>query len=155
MSDLQCAATMLVTPHGEGEYDDTRALAESFRGRRVAIVYTSSAPPAVEAAEVAADVLQTQLRVLDGLRGPSAGDTDDGVVERVTGELESIADLHRGETVLVVADRDVLTLVLPSLVRDLGRRQVAGRELSAATAVELSADADGWVCRSWAGDVPE
>lgn len=85
MSDLQCAATLLVARHGEAEYEGEgltdaggslslrgRAqaldLGTSLRGRRVAHVYTSPLARAVQTAEIAASVLGVGVRVREGLQ---------------------------------------------------------------------------------------
>ena len=91
MSDLQCAATLLVARHGDAEYghpsvlsdeggwlsakgvEQTRALAESLVGRRVAAVRTSVLARAVESGAVAAEVLGVDSRAVEGLAEFSVG----------------------------------------------------------------------------------
>ena len=85
MSDLHCAATLLIARHGDAEYghpsvlsdeggwlsdkgvEQTRALAASLAGRRVAAVRTSPLGRAVESGAVAAELLGVDSRMVDGL----------------------------------------------------------------------------------------
>ena len=72
MSDLQCAATIIVARHGEAEYDaeglsddggsltlagreQARALGESLIDRKVAAIWCSDMARAVQTAEIAAE----------------------------------------------------------------------------------------------------
>lgn len=91
MSDLQCAATLLVARHGDAEYGhpsvlsdeggwlsakgiaQTTALATSVAGRRVAAVRTSALARAVQSGAVAAELLGVESRVVDGLEEFSVG----------------------------------------------------------------------------------
>ena len=91
MSDLQCAATLLLVP-----VDRTPALSGSLTGIKVAHVWSGPAPDAVRGAETAAAELGVGLTVLDRLQPP----------EGLRAALAEIADQHRGETVAVVVDHD-------------------------------------------------
>jgi broad specificity phosphatase PhoE len=91
MSDLQCAATLLVARHGDAEYghpsvlsdeggwlsdkgvEQTTALAASLVGRRVAAVRTSILARAVQSGAVAAEVLGVDSRAVEGLEEFSVG----------------------------------------------------------------------------------
>ena len=91
MSDLQCAATLLVARHGDAEYghpsvlsdeggwltaqgvEQTTALAESLAGRRVAAVRTSVLARAVQSGAVAAEVLGVGSSAVEGLEEFSVG----------------------------------------------------------------------------------
>jgi 2,3-bisphosphoglycerate-dependent phosphoglycerate mutase len=91
MSDLFCAATLLVCRHGDAAYErdavlsdeggrlsergaqQVRELAESVRGRKVARVYTSSLARAAESGALAAEVLGVDAVQLDGLQEFSVG----------------------------------------------------------------------------------
>jgi len=91
MSDLQCAATLLVARHGDAEYghpsvlsdeggwlsaegiEQTTALATSLVGRRVAAVRTSALARAVQSGAVAAELLGVESRVVEGLEEFSVG----------------------------------------------------------------------------------
>ena len=91
MSDLQCAATLLVARHGDAEYghasvlsdeggwlsekgiEQSSALARSLTGRRVAAIRTSPLARAVQSGAVAAEILGVESRVVDGLEEFSVG----------------------------------------------------------------------------------
>jgi broad specificity phosphatase PhoE len=128
MSDLQCAATVLLARHGEA--DQGRALGQSLRDSRLAMIYVDDSPGAGETAEIVAAATRVPITVLPGL--------GDGA--RVRSELEGIADLHRGETVLVVSHLGTIETGVRRLHLDHG------------AVVEVAGDADGWVLRSRAGD---
>ena len=120
MSDLQCPATVLVLR------DDvaTGVLAE----HRVAAV-------------VASEARATAARRLGAAIGAPVVRRD--LADDPVSTLEELADLHRGETLLLVAD-DVVADAL--LTRLLGRN--ATRDLGDEPLVELAVDADGWALRS-------
>ena len=91
MSDLQCAATLLIARHGDAEYghpsvlsdeggwlsdkgvEQTTALAESLAGSRVAAVRTSPLGRAVQSGAVAAEILGVESRAVEGLEEFSVG----------------------------------------------------------------------------------
>lgn len=98
MSDLQCAARLFVARHGEAEYESpllsdcggslttagraqSREVAESLAGQRIARVWTSPMARAVQTAEIAAAQLGVDVVVREGLRefgvGDHAGTTGD------------------------------------------------------------------------------
>jgi hypothetical protein len=130
VSDLQCAATFVFVASGEETRVD--ALVADLRFRRVAMVYAGAG--AKRTARVMADHLGVQVSSKPGL--------DERAV------LEGIADEHRGETLLVVADAAPLATVLPTLVPGLPASYRHG--LIAGDVVEMRVDADGWVVDSWA-----
>ncbi|MFP5346569.1 MAG: hypothetical protein ACLGIA_06050 [Actinomycetes bacterium] len=115
MSDLQCPATLLLvdTDHAARE-----KLEQDLADLNVAAVYAGSA-----ALHAAAQSLATELSAacsrLPRDSGPQA--------------LEEISDLHRGETVVVVANDELL-------------RVVSGRE-DPTQPVRVLVDADGWLVR--------
>ena len=91
MSDLQCAATIIVARHGEAEYDvdgltdaggsltltgrdQAPALGESLLDRKVATIWCSDMARAVQTAEIAASVLGCGVKVRAGLREFTVGD---------------------------------------------------------------------------------
>jgi broad specificity phosphatase PhoE len=82
------------------------------------------------------------------------GESGHEVVERHQRQLEEIADLHRGETVLVVGHQTALGIVVPTLARDLTTAWVREHELDNTETVELEHDADGWVLRRWGSRQP-
>lgn len=197
MSDLQCAATLLVARHGEAEYEtallsdaggsltaqgreQSRALGSRLRERHVSCVYCSPLARAVQTAELAAGVLGVGVGVREDLRelsvGAYAGRPEqpdpfaetfaawrDGdleatypggepavdVVRRMREALESVADLHRGETVLVISHGGVLALTLPRLLSNLRNDHGHGNAPASCEPVEIAVDADDWTCVRW------
>lgn len=63
--------------------------------------------------------------------------------------LAEVADLHRGETVLVVSHGGVLSLALPRLVSNLHDDHGHGNTPPRCDPVELAVDADDWTCVRW------
>jgi probable phosphoglycerate mutase len=197
---LQCAATLLISRHGEADFEQShllsdsggwltdlgraqaRELAERVADRRIATVYASPQRRAVESAEAAAEVLNVPVRTVAGLEEYSVGDLagrpgDDPelravlaawgsgrldsripggesgaeVVQRYREALESIADQHRGETVLVFSHGGVMSLCLPRLDRrvlaDLGDQDFVPN----CAPVEVAIGDDGIHLVSWPG----
>jgi probable phosphoglycerate mutase len=144
MSDLQCPATLLVVPVdtlGEGWRGEVAGLAERLRDRRVAAVYGGTTAPAVAVSAALADGLGLPSHPLAEPPSPPSGPADGTAVARCRIALEGLADLHRGETVLVVEDGHVLESALTPLV---GRGPGAGRERTPYRPVTLEVDGDGW-----------
>src|SRR6478609_563337 len=79
------------------------------------------------------------------------GESGADVVARHRMQLEEIADLHRGETALVIGHQTALGLVVPTLVPDLSFDWTRSNELANTESLELENDADGWVLRRWGG----
>jgi broad specificity phosphatase PhoE len=160
MSDLQCAATLLLASHAEeddahgglteGGQRQARALGERVQDRRVAMVYTSPVPGAVQTAQIAASGLGVGVRVRDGLRG--GGDRLGEDYDSLRSEVEAIADLFRGECVLVVGHGEAIRATVPRMARNLTSQSLPGWSLGCAELVEVAVDADGWWVRSWAGE---
>jgi probable phosphoglycerate mutase len=75
------------------------------------------------------------------------GESGTEVVDRHRAQLEEIADLHRGETVLVVGHQTALGIVVPTLVQNASSTPTRDDELPNCATVELDLDADGWVLR--------
>lgn len=197
MSDLQCAATVLVARHAAAEYETdlltdaggsltvegrrrARELGETLRSRRIAYVYSSPLARAVQTAELAAGVLGVEVRVREGLQELTVGDlagqpeepnpftevfaawkagdlaasysggqSASEVIDRVRAALEAIADLHRGETVLVISHSGVMSLALPRLVSNLRDDHAHDRPVPNCAVVELAIDADDRTCVRW------
>ncbi len=170
MGDLHCPATLLVARPGEAENGGTSALADdagplSQRGveqvqalaaslapRRVAHVYTSTMTRAAESGALAGAALSVGVSEVHGLQELSTGgEAAADAVHRYREALQAIADLHRGETVLVFSHGGVMTLVLPRIsgnVRDdLARRT----SLPDCAVAEVAVDADGFVLLAWTG----
>jgi 2,3-bisphosphoglycerate-dependent phosphoglycerate mutase len=171
MSDLQCAATIVLARHGDAEYDvdawpdaggsltplgrtQARALAESLRDRRIAMVWSSDLARAVQTAEIAAAVLGTGVRVRSQLREFTVGrpdETPDEFYARIAAELQSVADQTRGETALVISHGGAIEYTVPRLASNVASEFVPEPFGNCATC-ELTADADGWVLRNWQGE---
>jgi probable phosphoglycerate mutase len=77
------------------------------------------------------------------------GESGTDVVERHRAQFEEIADLHRGETVLVVGHQTALGIVVPTLALGLTPTWARENALANTQSVELERDADGWVLRRW------
>lgn len=93
-------------------------------------------PPRVLDGERVASVLSAETH--PALRAAGAEESTAQVVQRHRDLLEEVADTHRGETVLVLAEASALGLVVPALV--------AGARASDGTVV-LERDAEGWALR--------
>jgi 2,3-bisphosphoglycerate-dependent phosphoglycerate mutase len=73
------------------------------------------------------------------------GETGREIADRFDDVLREIADVHPGETVLVVSHGGAIGLGIPAIAR-MDAEQ--GR-LGNCDTVEVLADADGWVCTRW------
>lgn len=141
MSDLHCPATLLLAPYDDGaerSEQGTRQLTRRAAADRVSRVYGGTSTDAVQTTRVLADgvgATAEQRLELDSLDG-------------VAGELHAIADLHRGESVLVVLPGSSVESALEALV---GRRASAraGPSMQYGSVVEVIVDADGWALRIW------
>ena len=149
MSDLHCPARVFVARHGEASYVDgerltaagerqARELGERLRGERLAKVHASSMPRAAETARIAAAVVGVAVELHDDL-GESGVESEQQVVERISAALAAIADLYRGEAVLVVGHQAALGI---ALARMLPGTPAAGLDPGGVLALEH--DADGW-----------
>ncbi|MCW2761058.1 MAG: hypothetical protein JWR85_1259 [Marmoricola sp.] len=77
------------------------------------------------------------------------GETGAEVVQRHREQFDEIADLHRGETVLVVGHQTALGIVVPTLAANLTAAWARENQLENTESAELERDADGWVLRRW------
>lgn len=77
------------------------------------------------------------------------GESGAEVVARYGEELGSIADLHRGETVLVVVHQEAASIALPVLAGNLSRAWCAEHQLRNGEAAELVIDSDDWQLVRW------
>jgi 2,3-bisphosphoglycerate-dependent phosphoglycerate mutase len=166
MSDLQCPATLLVALHGEAtsagpEIGGVRAdrygpltgrgrqqvshLVEQVRPRRVAAVYSSGVGQAVESAARAASELGLRHIVVDEIGDDEVHDLARG---RFRDALEAVADVHRGETVLVFVHGEVLAWV-PGISVNGRNTAVTPDPLPFCVAAEVEVDSDGWRLVSW------
>lgn len=154
MSDLQCAATLLVACPAGPDGESVERLADALADRRVAIVYSSPQDPAALAAAEVANRLGVACRTEPGLAEPPDDDSapsDVQAVARYRDVLGEVADLHRGETVLLVSHRGVMSLVLPRLAFDVPDGLGREHPLPDGGLVELLVDGDGCSLRRWPG----
>lgn len=140
MSDLHCPATLLLAPYdaiGEPTEEGTRRLLERAADERVSRVYGGTRAEAVQT---------TRLMSSGGVAAPAEQrpELDGG---DVSGELQAIADLHRGETVLVVLACSTLEAALDALVGRRARLR-ADASMQYGSVVEVAGDADGWSLRT-------
>lgn len=77
------------------------------------------------------------------------------VVARVRDALEGVADLHRGETVVVVSHGGAMSLALPWLAHNVRDDRARGAGIANCGVVELAGDSDGWQLVSWPKWAPQ
>lgn len=83
------------------------------------------------------------------------GESGSQVIDRMRGVLDEAADRFRGEAVLVISHGGAICTTVPNLARNVERAFPLSRPLANGDVIELAADADGWLARSWAGqDLP-
>ena len=160
MTALQCATTLVIAVHGEAEHESSEGheeggwltqlgrrqaaeLGAALAGRRVAHVWTSTLPPAVQTAEIAAARLGVAVTTRRGLC-----DLDPSP-DRFGDVLHEVADAHPGETVLVVSHGGAIGPGVPAVAR----MDVEPQRLGSCDTVEVLADADAWVCTRWGQQV--
>lgn len=80
------------------------------------------------------------------------GDSGREVLDRVADALQTVADQHRGETVVVVAHGGVLGLALAALCAEVSPALVLAHPLANCDRVEVVHDGDAWRATSWAGE---
>lgn len=73
------------------------------------------------------------------------------LVDRYEEALATIADLHRGETVVVISHGGVMSLVLPRLADNAPNDLARNRFLPNCAPAELTVDGDGWALLHWPG----
>jgi probable phosphoglycerate mutase len=79
------------------------------------------------------------------------GESGAEILERYRGALQHIADLHRGETVLVISHGGVMSFVLPRLSATV-RSDLAERAfLPNCMPAEVEVDGDGFRVLEWPG----
>ena len=83
------------------------------------------------------------------------GESAEQVITRMRTALESIVDLHRGETVLIISHGGVMGLVLPRLVSNLRDDHARGGGMANGAVAELLVDADDWRCVQWPQAAPK
>lgn len=77
------------------------------------------------------------------------------VVQRMRDELEGLADLHRGETVVVVSHGGIMSLALPWLAGNVADDRARGSGIANCGVVEIEGDSDGWRLLSWPVRAPQ
>ncbi len=94
------------------------------------------------------------LRWLDGdlAAAPPGAESGADIVQRMTAELESMADQFRGETVLVVSHGGAISLTVPRLAKNVAIDFARGKLPTNCGTCEVTADADGWLLHSWGGE---
>ena len=129
-------------------------LVEQVRPRRVAAAYSSRIGTAVESAELAASELGLASVVVDGLQDFSAGDLEAASLHderRFAVAIGEIADVHRGETVLVFSHGGAMSPAIPRLSVNVGNNLAGQGFLPNCAVAEVEVDADGWRLVSWPG----
>ena len=79
------------------------------------------------------------------------GESGEELLRRYRGALEEIADLHRGETVLVFSHGAVMSFCLPRMGRNVRDDLAAQMFLPNCAVAEVSVDADDVAILSWPG----
>jgi broad specificity phosphatase PhoE/predicted GNAT family acetyltransferase len=107
-----------------------------------------------EADEDWAQVDATFLRWFDGdlPAGIDGGETGDAVVARMRQALHEVADMHRGETVVVVSHGGAMRLALPRCASDLVDHLAREHPIPNCGVAELSVDGNAWTLLQWPGD---
>jgi broad specificity phosphatase PhoE len=83
------------------------------------------------------------------------GESGADVVARYAATLAEIADLHRGETVLVVGHENAVCISLPSVARNASPDIARHSRLDNGESAELVIDGDDWALTRWGGpDAP-
>jgi 2,3-bisphosphoglycerate-dependent phosphoglycerate mutase len=163
MSDLQCPATLImvgwgpvsrepdgVEPVPREAHGELPRLADGLRTRRIAAVFSGRDASTLVTAQALAVLLGVVHRSIDGLEPlparpacaavPGAGSVGaDATGARHRAALDALADLHRGETVLVVTDARVLMTLWPATPSPHGEDALSPYRL-----VTVQVDGDGW-----------
>jgi probable phosphoglycerate mutase len=79
------------------------------------------------------------------------GESGLDVVARYGETLGEIADLHRGETVAVIAHQTAACIALPSLARNVTPGFADRQRLANGESAELVVDSDDWMLTRWGG----
>jgi len=127
---------------------------EQVRTRRVAGVYCPRMGPAVQSADLAASELGLRAVVVEGLQDSSAGDlaeVNSQGQRRFTQAIGEIADVHRGETVLVFTNGAAISAVIAGVWVNVGNDLAGQGFLPGCAVAEVEVDADGWRLVSWPG----
>lgn len=79
------------------------------------------------------------------------GETGEQIIRRYRDALEGLADLHRGEAVLVMSHGGVMSLAIPALARNVRPDSARNSYVPNAVPAQLSVDSDGIDVLSWPG----
>jgi broad specificity phosphatase PhoE len=82
------------------------------------------------------------------------GESGSDVVTRYAGALAEIADVHRGETVLVVAHQTACCVALPCLAGNVAPAFADQHPLGNGESAELVVDGDAWTLSRWGSSGP-
>jgi len=82
------------------------------------------------------------------------GESGADVVARYADTLAEIADVHRGETVVVVAHQTAACIAVPNLARNMTPTYADRHRLDNGEFAELVIDSDDWAVTSWGGTQP-
>lgn len=106
-----------------------------------------------EAAEDWAHINEMFLHWLDGALGAAVdgGESGHDVLRRMRDALQEVADLHRGETVVVVSHGGAMGLALPRLT-GVAPDHIRAHPIPNCGLVEVSVHGGGWVLQTWPGD---
>jgi hypothetical protein len=126
MSDLQCPATVLLIAH---ESLAAGARPAFLGSRNLSGVFVASAAAENDPGALAA---ATRMAEAGGWRLSTLADVADG--DGLARAMEDLADLHRGETVAIVATREMIQAAL-------------GVAAPAADMIVVDIDASGWRVR--------
>ncbi|GAA2096400.1 hypothetical protein GCM10009841_08160 [Microlunatus panaciterrae] len=168
MSDLQCPAKIIFGCPGEvlgpggGERGlsergrvQSRQLAESLRPTSVAGLWAGPDSPAAETASIVSEVLQLPVHADDRLRErDDHRDVPYGDPVPVAALVEEIADQYRGETVVLITHRGVITRALTGRCRNISPDLVQRHPLADGATVMIEVDSSGWSCLVWNGLEP-
>ena len=114
---LHCPATLILAR--PGEVQSARELGMGLRSARIAAVFAGSAGPAGPSAAMVADALGMDVATLPGLPAAAGGHPGDrtpgGDDADLAEAIRAIADLYRGESVLLVASPQALDAALSAL----------------------------------------
>jgi probable phosphoglycerate mutase len=79
------------------------------------------------------------------------GESGAEVIARYAATLAEIADLHRGETVVVITHQTASCIALPSLARNVTPAYADRHRLGNGEYAELVIDSDDWALTHWGG----
>lgn len=172
MSDLFCPATLILARHGEAEYErdlrlepvkpfarnqggsltatgrrQARELAELLHSRGLSHIYSSTLARAVQTAEIAAAALHLDVTTRLGLQESRLDETLTDTAHRLADVIEEISDLHRGETVLLIAHQHIIQRGLAQIGGVCGPIDEWNGYYT--STIEIQVDADGIVCTAW------